>query len=219
MVLTVDERLERARLLYERAVFDGDADALSLAERELDAVEADLALARGRIQHARFLASQNEEAEELVLFELAMQLYRGLGDVRGEAESLFWVGCFHQVVRGDDGAAVPALERAYELATEAGDPLTQSYALRHLGIAEHAAGRLETARDRLEESLRLRKQIGFLPGVAANLVGPVYIALAQDRRRDAQALLEEAHAIAEACGADAVVRQIDEARERAEASP
>src|SRR5919206_249365 len=90
-----------------------------------------------------------------VLFERAMQLYRGLADVRGEGESLFWVGCFHQVVRGDDGAAVPALERAYELATEAGDPLTQSYALRHLGIAEHAAGRLETARDRLEESVRL----------------------------------------------------------------
>jgi tetratricopeptide (TPR) repeat protein len=219
MVLTVDERLERARLLYERAVFGGDAGGLSDAAQGLDAVEADVALARGRIVHARFLESLIEDAGELPLFERAAQLYRGLGDLRGEGESLFWVGCFHQVVRGDNGTAVPALERAYELATQAGDPLTQSYALRHLGIAEHAAGRLEFARERLEESTRLRKEIGFLPGVAANLVGLVYIAAAQDRSSEARALLEEARSIAEACGARAIVRQVEEAREQLEVAP
>jgi hypothetical protein len=36
------DRIERARLLYERSVFDGDASALAAADRELDAVEADL---------------------------------------------------------------------------------------------------------------------------------------------------------------------------------
>jgi hypothetical protein len=46
-----------------------------------------------------------------------------------------------------------------------------SYALRHLGIAEHTAGQLDAARDRLEESVRLRREIGFLPGVAANRAG------------------------------------------------
>jgi tetratricopeptide (TPR) repeat protein len=218
MVLSVDERIERARLLYERAVFVGDADVLSAAERELDAVEADLALARGRILHARFLDNQNEDAQELALFERATQLYQRLRDVRGEGESSFWVGCFHQVVRRDNETAIPALERAYELAMQAGDALTQSYALRHLGIAEHAAGRLETARARLEESLRLRKEIGFLPGVAANLVGLVYVAIAQDRRGEAQALLEEARAIAEACDAERILRQIDEARIQIEAT-
>jgi tetratricopeptide (TPR) repeat protein len=214
----VDERIERARLLYERAIFVGDADVLSAAERELDAVEADLALARGRILHARFLDNQNEDAQELALFERATQLYQRVGDVRGEGESSFWVGCFHQVVRRDNDTAIPALERAYELAMQAGDALTQSYALRHLGIAEHAAGRLETARERLEESLRLRKEIGFLPGVAANLVGLVYVAVAQDRRGEAQALLEEARAIAEACDAERIMRQIDEARVQIEAT-
>ena len=43
-----EQRIDHARLLYERAVFDGDADALGIAGRELDGVEADLALARGR---------------------------------------------------------------------------------------------------------------------------------------------------------------------------
>ena len=40
-----DDRIERAGLLYERAVFGGDAGALATAKRELDGVEADLALA------------------------------------------------------------------------------------------------------------------------------------------------------------------------------
>jgi len=42
-------------MLYESAVFGGNAEALSTGDRELDAVEADLALARGRLLHARFL--------------------------------------------------------------------------------------------------------------------------------------------------------------------
>jgi hypothetical protein len=49
----MDERVSRAGLLYERAVFTGEAGPLAEAGRELDAVEADLAVARGRLMHAR----------------------------------------------------------------------------------------------------------------------------------------------------------------------
>ena len=111
-----DDRLDRAKRLYERAVFSGDTDALPTAERELDGVEADLALARGRLIHARFLAEHLEDPNELVLFERAAEQYHRLGDVAGEAESLFWIGTFHQVVRDDAALALPALQRAYELA-------------------------------------------------------------------------------------------------------
>ncbi|MGW7007353.1 tetratricopeptide repeat protein [Streptomyces sp. NPDC054933] len=212
VMLNADERIERAGQLYERAVFGGDASALATADLGLDAVEADLALARGRVIHARFLEQRDEDPRELAFFERAVQLYRMLGDVRGEGESLFWVGTFHQIVRGDDDAAVPSLEQSYELATQVGDKLTMSYALRHLGIAEHRAGRLDTARERLEASVRLRREIGFLPGVAANLVGLAYIAAGQKRREDALALVEEAAAIAEASGAQGIMRSVDEAR-------
>ncbi|CAA9429470.1 hypothetical protein AVDCRST_MAG82-2000 [uncultured Rubrobacteraceae bacterium] len=207
-----DERIEKARLIYERAVFGGDVGALAAAERELDAFEADLALARGRVVHARFLEERDEDPDELQLFLRALLLYQALGDARGEGESLFWVGCFYQVVRNDDETAVPALERSRELAARAGDKSTESYALRHLGIAEHTAGRLDAARERLEESVRLRREIGFLPGVAANLVGLIYVAAAQGRRGDALALAEEATGIAEASGARGIVRQVEEAR-------
>ncbi|MEJ7630691.1 MAG: tetratricopeptide repeat protein [Nocardioidaceae bacterium] len=210
--MSTDEWVERAQQLYERAVFGGDCEALATAERELDAVEADLALARGRVVHARYLERQGEDQRELELFERATRLYRSLGDVRGEAEALFWTGAFHQVVRDDNETAVPDLERSYELATQAGDKLTMSYALRHLGISDHVAGRLDAARARLEESVRLRREIGFLPGVAANLVGLIYISAALGRHEEAQALVEEAAAIAEASGAETIGRQVEEAR-------
>jgi tetratricopeptide (TPR) repeat protein len=217
--MRVDDRIERARLGYERAVYSGDTSMLTDGERGLDAVEADAALARGRILHARFLGERAgagpapvEDPAELPLFQRATELYRALGDVRGEAEAEFWVGCLHQVIRRDDATAVAHLERSCELAAQAGDRPTRSEALRHLGIAAHMAGRLDEARERLEESSRLRREIGNLPGVAANMVGLAYIAAAQDRRADALATLDEAHAVARAHGAHAIVQQIEQAR-------
>src|SRR5437762_145034 len=102
-----DHRLARARTLYEQAVFGGDSAAAARAERDLDGVEADLALARGRILHARFLDTRQEDPRELALFERAADLYRHLADGRGEAEALFWIGTVHQVVRGDSASARP----------------------------------------------------------------------------------------------------------------
>ncbi|MFC0004074.1 tetratricopeptide repeat protein [Micromonospora siamensis] len=220
-MMTVEGRIQWARTLYERAVFNGDADALKDAARALDAVEADGALARGRILHARFLLDRGrpgsppvEDPAELPLFRRALELYRALGDTRGEAEALFWIGCLYQVIRRDDESAVADLERSRELAARVGDRSTESEALRHLGIAAHTAGRLDEATERLAESTRLRRECGAMPGVAANMVGLAYIAAAQDRRADALATLDEAHAIAEAHGALAVVRQIDQARQQ-----
>ncbi|MGH3303333.1 MAG: tetratricopeptide repeat protein [Streptosporangiaceae bacterium] len=87
-----------------------------------------------------------------------------------------------------------------------------SQVLRHLGIQAHRAGRAELARQRLEASTGLRREIGLLPGVAANLVGLAYIAAAQGRRDDALALLDEASTITEAQQAQRIAGQIDEAR-------
>ena len=56
-----DGRIGRSRELYDRFVFQGDAGALTVAERELESVRADLALARGRIRHGRFLERAGPE--------------------------------------------------------------------------------------------------------------------------------------------------------------
>ena len=210
--MKADDRIERARRLYERAVFGGDGNAIAAGERELDAVEANLALARGRLLHARFLNTRREDPRELSLFEHAAEMYRRLGDVRGEAEALFWIGCFHQVVRDDDAAAVPVLEESHRKAVQAGDPLTASYALRHLGFADLKADRLESAWERLEESTRLRREIGFLPGVAADLAALADLAAEQGHREEARKLLDEAASIAAAAQAGGVLRLVRQAR-------
>lgn len=215
----MDERVETAWRLYLDAVFGGDSGGLTEADRVLDSVEADLALARGRIIHARFLQERDrdperaeEDASELPLFERAAELYRELGDVRGEAESVFWVGCFYQVVRRDNPSAVPYFNRSYELAAEVDDKFTMSEALRHLGIEAHATGQMELARERLERSTQLRREINLLPGVAANLVGLAYVAAAQGRRDDALAILDEAADLAESSNAGRILRTVEQAR-------
>jgi tetratricopeptide (TPR) repeat protein len=206
----VDERLTRAGDLYEQAVFGGDDAALVGADRELDGVEADLALARGKVVHARFLAERVEDSDELVLFERATQLYRRLGDERGEGEALLWVGMFHQVVRGDQATAVPLFERARELAIRSGDQLTLSYVLRHLGFVEQAAGRVAAARELFLESTRLRRAVGFTAGVAANLVGLAYLS---DEPDVAKTYLDEAADLATEIGAAGVLKWVADARQ------
>lgn len=205
----MDERLTRADELYERAVFGGDEAALVAADRELDAVDADLSLVRGKVVHARFLARRVEDPVELPLFERAAGLYHRAGDERGEAEALFWVATYHQVVRGDHDTAAPVLGRAQELATQAGADLTLSYVLRHLGFVEQAAGRVPAARDLFVESTELRRKVGFQAGVAANLVGLAFLV---DDHGEARAHLDEAAAVARECGADAVLGWVAEAR-------
>ena len=207
-----DDRIERARKLCDDAMFAADADALATAERTLDAVEADLALARGRALHVRFLDERVEDPRELELFERAAELYRQLGDLRGEGEALFRVGSVHQVVRGDQDAAAPAFARARELATRSGDRLTLSYVLRHLAFVEQAAGRIDDALTLMAESTRLRREIDFRPGVAANLVALGHLTAESGEPGQALALLDEAATVAEAAGAHGILRWVDEAR-------
>lgn len=208
----MDERVRHADELYERAVFGGDAAGLVEADRELDAVEADLSLSRGRVVHARFLERRVEEPGEPALFERAADLYRAIGDERGEGEALFWVGTFHQVVRGDHRTALPLFERARELAMRTGDSLTLSYVLRHLGFVAQADGRVDETRELFLESTRLRRAVGFRAGVAANLVGLAHLAKDDGKPDEARQYLDEATAIAIACGANGVLRWVEEAR-------
>ncbi|MGW1342248.1 tetratricopeptide repeat protein [Kribbella sp. NPDC002412] len=206
----MDERVRLAGELYERAIFNGEAGVWSRADRELDAAEAELVLARGKVLHGRFLENRVEDPRELELFERALALYNAVGDERGQGEAFFWIGCFHQVVRDDSEPAVSALTLSRELARKSGDDLTLSYALRHLGVAAHVAGNADEARALLEESTALRRTLGFTAGVAANLVGLIYLSSGDEARK----LADEAAALASSVGAAAISKQIDEARSR-----
>jgi hypothetical protein len=69
----------------------------------------------------------------------------------------------------------------------------------------------------LEESTRLRRDLGFRAGVAANLIGLSYIATAEDRTEDAIRFADEASALAQAARAAAIVVQAEAARTAAQA--
>lgn len=206
----MDERVRLAAELYERTIFNGETGGLAQADRVLDAAEADLVLARGKVLHGRFVADRVEDPRELDLFERALALYQSLADERGQAEAFFWIGCFHQVVRGDAEPAVSALRQSRDLAIKTGDELMLSYALRHLGIAAHGVGDLDEARALLEESTALRRTLGFTAGVAANLVGLIYLSDGDNAR----ALADEAAELAASVGAVAISAQVEEARSR-----
>jgi hypothetical protein len=208
----VDERLVRAKEWTELATFAGDNSKLAEAERELDALAAEVALARGRILHARFLGQHfggepnpDRDPRELELFEEALRLSEQLGDSRGQGEALFLIGIFHQVVMDDGATGLPFFERSVQAASAAGDQMTMSYSLRHLGFADLEAGRLDAAWDRFAESTRLRREAGFLSGVAANLVGMAEIATAKGERDEALRLVDEAIEVGTGCGATRIV--------------
>jgi hypothetical protein len=200
-----DPRLHRAKELYEEATFGGDPSALVRGQAELDGVAADLALARGRLLHARFLADRRPDPAELAEFTSAAELYARLGDDAGEAEARFWLGTYHQVVQGDGASALPELERAYALAA---DPMTRSYAVRHLGFHALQQGDIPTARTRFEESLRLRREVGHAPAVAAALLPLADLAASAGDREAADELMAEATDLATASGAAGVLSWI-----------
>jgi hypothetical protein len=76
-----------------------------------------------------------------------------------------------------------------------------------------AAGRLDAARENLEESVRLRREIGFRPGVAAGLLALAELAARGGDRGQALALLDEADSIAADADAHGVLRWISAARD------
>jgi tetratricopeptide (TPR) repeat protein len=205
--LTADP-FERADLLNEQALFTGSAEARDAAARELLRAEARLLQEQGRILHAKFLAEREEDPRELELFERSLELAREADDERLESWGRFWVGIVHQVVRGDHDPSLPHFEAAYEWAKVNGDTLLRSYAIRHLGFAWYEQGRKDEGLKALEESVELRRQESFLPGVAAGLLTLGEIAAEEGRPDDARRLLAEAREAADASGAAAFSSRI-----------
>ncbi|MGI8879072.1 MAG: tetratricopeptide repeat protein [Jatrophihabitans sp.] len=196
--------LERAESAYHQSVFAGDHSRVASCLVDLHGDSPAVELARGKLMHCANLQSRREDRSELECFQRAAAAYEERGDNRGLAEALFWEGCYHQVLGRDDHAAVAILEHALVLARDADDPLIQSYCLRHLGIASHAEGDLIAAERRLTESTDLRRQRGFSAGVAANLVGLAFVAVARGNRIQAENRAEQALQMAHDCNANAV---------------
>jgi tetratricopeptide (TPR) repeat protein len=137
------------------------------------AVQAFVLDRKGLKLHGEFLRDRNsgEPPDELSLFEQALAIRRELGDEAAIAESIFHVGLVHQIVRGDQEGSRPFFDESYERARAAGDRLLMSYAIRHVAFCDQEAGDLERAEAGFRESLTLRVEAGWVPGIAAAQLG------------------------------------------------
>jgi hypothetical protein len=108
-----------------------------------------------------------------------------LGDDRLRGWAHFWLGVYADNVEEDHAAAAGRYAAALDSATDAadgtpGDPLLESYAVRHQGF--HAFDEPAKAIPLLRRSLYLRAALGARPAVATAAV-----ALAEALREDAEA--------------------------------
>lgn len=167
--------------------------------------------AQGFSIHATYLAGDRaqEPPDELELFERALTHRERVGDPRGVAESLFHVGLVYDVIRRDYDRARDYHQRAYDIALEAGDQVTASYAIRHLGFAHLHADEVDRAEAALADSLRLREEAGFVPGIAFALMALAHVSRRKGNADGALAYLARSRRILETLGATSRVEWVD----------
>lgn len=200
--------LSTARILAEQAGFGGFDTweersqyfdvALTNAQQTTDlALLGEIWDARGMSIHHQYLDTGRaaEPPDELPSFERGLAYRQQVDDQQGIAESLFHIGLVYGVVRQDHQQALPFFQQSYTLAQTLGDQIIASYAIRHIAFAQHDAGDTPQARTSLQESLHLREQAGFIPGVAMALVMLADADAELGQRTQAIAHLQRAKAI------------------------
>jgi tetratricopeptide (TPR) repeat protein len=131
-----------------------------------------------------------------------LELRERLGDRRGVAETLFYVGLTYE----QDGKPEPAMERyarSLAISEEIGDIVLQSYAVRHIGGLQEERGDLVEAQQSIAREIDLRRRAGFTVGIPFALLQKADFLEAhggEDGGKEAALLLEEAIAAAEKCG-------------------
>ena len=215
--------LQLGRVLTEESMFGGVdtavkrqaalEKAMTLAEPTNDAnLMGNIYDALGFSLHAAYLDSDRsqEPTDELDFFERALTLRREQGTVAQVAESLFHVGLVYDVIRKDYEQALLYHQEAYQLASEAGDKVMASYAIRHIGFAHLAAEDTAAAEQAFLQSLTLREEAGFVPGVAFALPLLAHMDVLKGDKTSALSRLKRSQEILESLGATARVARIEE---------
>lgn len=150
-----------------------------------------------------------EPENELAFFQRGLELRKKGGTTAQVAESLFHVGIVYDVIRKDYEQALQYHQAAYDLACEADDKVTASYAIRHIGFAHAAAKDWEAAKRALTESLQLREAAGFTPGIAFAVAALAHLDMIQGDKKSALSQLNHSRVILESLGATSRVAWVD----------
>ena len=194
------------RAIFDDRDHDDAIEPLSQAERiatDLDSkhLMADALAMRAWILCYRELSAGRPRDIMIDPARRSLELRRETDDKVGIAESLFLLGLAHEHKAEAEPAKAEALfVEARQTAAGVGEQRWRSYAVRHLGWIALGRGQLEEALGCFEESLRLRREIGFtafLPP-AIQAVGLAQMELG--RLEEAEATFKEAYGLATEIG-------------------
>lgn len=164
------------------------ADARRVAQRAGHTqLSADCACKQGELAIYR---SRSEEAQ--ASFEEALNLYREVSDLHGEARCLSLQGDVHNNLHGDPEISSQFQEKARSLFHALGDVAWEAHCLLGLGSAALFRSEYETAQVQLEEALVLFRQVGHILDEANCLVRLGHLSFDLLHFEQSQARYEEA---------------------------
>ena len=197
-------RVVSDRNAYHRRDPESVRGALTRAEaaagRAADArADADLAQYEGQVQYGEAFATGDWESPR-ALFRTAFEGRERLGDLRGGAESLFYLGLtFEQA--GQPEQAMELYARSRAIAEEIGDAALRSYTERHIGGILEEQGRLDLAYEHIARSVALRREARFFVTLPFALMQEAdFLVRHRDDRAGAMKLLDEAIDVADRYG-------------------
>jgi len=149
----------RAELLVDRFFWQGqDHDAAEEAIAALDPASATTRYERGRHAYSRLLFDHEVRPDDRAVAKAGFEAAAADPELAGWGE--FYLGAFADNLAEDPATAKEHFDKAATLT--GGDPLLESYVVRHLSGHDP-----ENATDLLRRSLYLRATLGYRPQTAA----------------------------------------------------
>jgi len=180
--------VESSEVLKWMPAQEAVVEATDTVLREAPALGRDDLVARAWLNraYAEYDKGRLKEADEAL--RRALELFRRLGDRRGEAETLEVLGGVTSDLRGSLRTAEEAYRQVMDLYREMGDGMGLARTMSWLGRAQLSAGRLAEAKATLEEALRLSRAHHERISEAKTLMGLAIVAHLEGRSADSVAL-------------------------------
>jgi tetratricopeptide (TPR) repeat protein len=202
-------RTERGRVLMDRSFFHRRDPAPARAALEEgrrlanaagdDATAAAADQGLGQLDYNDAFETKDWKKPRAA-FEDVLAARQKVGDRRGVAETLFYLGLTYEQ-DGQPGPAFERYEKSLAISEEVEDLVQQSYARRHMAGIQEEREELSAAEKNIAAEIELRRRGGFAVGVPFALLQQVdFLSAHGGGAKEADRLLDEAVSLAGKCG-------------------
>ena len=199
-------RTERGRVLMDRSFFHRRDPAPARAALEEgrrlakaagdDATAAAADQGLGQLDYNDAFETKDWKKPRAA-FESVLAVRERIGDRRGAAETLFYLGLTYEQ-DGQPGPAFERYEKSLAISEEVEDLVQQSYARRHMAGIQEERGELAAAEKNIAAEIDLRRRGGFAVGVPFALLQQAdFLTAHGGDPNEAARLLDEAVSLAE----------------------